>query len=431
MYKVQNKIGIMGGTFDPIHIAHLILAEQACVQFGLEKILFMPSSQPPHKDNRMVSAAYHREAMVLAAIRGNNKFVYSDLEIRRDGITYTSDTLKELHEEYPDTEFYFIMGADSLFAVDTWYKPEEIFKMAIILAGNRMDVPEEKLDHQIAYLRERFGGQIHLIDMPDIAVSSSDIRKRCKEGLPIQYYVPDAVYQYIEANELYVQNRLQETENTIENTAGFNTGEKEEGGRTMKPDRLVIKEKLRHKLGMGRFEHTLGVAYTAACLAMRYGCNAEDAELAGLLHDCAKQYDNETLMKKCLKYKLPVSEAEKRNPSLLHAKLGAYLAEQKYDVEDSGILNAIRYHTTGRPAMTLIEKIIYVADYIEPRRFKAPNLDKIRQLAFVDLDRTVCEIMKDTLAYLKEMPANIDETTMEACIYYQKLNDSSKWEQAI
>ena len=100
-------------------------------------------------------------------------------------------------------------------------------------------------------------------------------------------------------------------------------------------------------------------------------------------------------------------------------------------MEDSGILNAIRYHTTGRPAMTLIEKIIYVADYIEPRRFKAPNLDKIRQLAFVDLDRTVCEIMKDTLAYLKEMPANIDETTMEACIYYQKLNDSSKWEQAI
>ena len=190
----------------------------------------------------------------------------------------------------------------------------------------------------------------------------------------------------------------------------------------MKPDRMVIKEKLSHKLGIGRFEHTLGVAYTAACLAMRYGANIEDAELAGLLHDCAKQYDNETLVKKCLKYKLSVSEAEQKNPSLLHAKLGACLATRKYDVEDANILNAIRYHTTGRPAMSLLEKIVYVADYIEPRRFKAPNLNKIRQLAFSDLDQAVSAIMGDTLAYLKEMPETIDKTTMEACIYYQKLN---------
>ncbi len=189
----------------------------------------------------------------------------------------------------------------------------------------------------------------------------------------------------------------------------------------MKPDYMVIKEKLRHKLGMGRFEHTMGVAYTAACLAMRYGCSAEDAELAGLLHDCAKQYDNETLLKKSQKYHLSISEAERKNPSLLHAKLGAYLARKKYDVDNEEILDAIRYHTTGRPAMTLMEKIIYVADYIEPRRFKAPDLDKIRGLAFVDLDRTVCEIMSDTLAYLKKMPECIDKMTQEACVYYQKL----------
>jgi predicted HD superfamily hydrolase involved in NAD metabolism len=191
----------------------------------------------------------------------------------------------------------------------------------------------------------------------------------------------------------------------------------------VKPDYMVIKEKLRHKLGMGRFEHTLGVAYTAACLAMRYGCNAENAELAGLLHDCAKQYDNETLLKKCIKHHIPVSEAERKNPSLLHAKLGEYLARKKYDVDDPDILDAIRYHTTGRPAMSLMEKVIYVADYIEPRRFKAPNLDRIRGLAFVDLDKAVCGIMSDTLDYLKKTPENIDKTTEEACLYYRELHE--------
>ena len=126
---------------------------------------------------------------------------------------------------------------------------------------------------------------------------------------------------------------------------------------------------------------------------MRYGADMEDAELAGLLHDCAKQYDNETLLKRAAKYGLQVSDAERRNPSLLHAKVGAYLAEHKYDVEKQEILDAIRFHTTGRPGMSLLEKIVYVADYIEPRRFKAPNLKKIRELAFLDLDRTVYEIM--------------------------------------
>ncbi|MCI9486294.1 MAG: nicotinate-nucleotide adenylyltransferase [Lachnospiraceae bacterium] len=412
--KLQKRIGIMGGTFDPIHMAHLLLAEAARTQFHLDQILFMPSANPPHKDNQTVSPAEHRRAMVLLAVKGNLNFVCSDLEFRRRGFTYTSDTLRALHEQYPDTEFYFIMGADSLFAVDTWHQPEKIFNMATILAGNRSEVPMEQIEEQVRHLQNRFGGRIFLIDMPDIAISSSEIRKRCAEGASVRYYVPETVYQYMKAYHLYVpkDKRLSAAEGDI-----FT----EEGGESVKPDCMIIKEKLRHKLGIGRFEHTLGVAYTAACLAMRYGCSAEDAELAGLLHDCAKQYDNETLMKKCSKYKLPVSEAERKNPSLLHAKLGAYLAKQKYDVNDVRILDAIRYHTTGRPAMTLLEKIIYVADYIEPRRFKAPNLDKIRGLAFVNLDQTVCEIMSDTLAYLKKTPENIDKTTQEACMYYQKL----------
>ncbi|QNM05793.1 nicotinate-nucleotide adenylyltransferase [Qiania dongpingensis] len=201
--STRKKVGIMGGTFDPIHIAHLILAQQACVQFDLDEVLFMPSSQPPHKDNRQVSSVEHRQAMVELAIDGNDKFVYSDLEIRRVGTTYTSDTLKELCVSHPDTIFYFIMGADSLFAVGSWHKPEEIFQKAILLVGNRMDMPEDKLKRQIQYLEGHFGGQIYPIDMPDIAISSHEVRNRRASGLPIRYYVPESVYQYIMEKQLY------------------------------------------------------------------------------------------------------------------------------------------------------------------------------------------------------------------------------------
>ena len=188
----------------------------------------------------------------------------------------------------------------------------------------------------------------------------------------------------------------------------------------MKPDRAEIKESMRRKLSIGRYEHSLGVAYTAVCLAMRYGCDIEDAEVAGLLHDCAKQFDGETLLRKCTKRGIDISEAERRNPSLLHAKYGAYLAEKNYDVTDADILNAIRYHTTGRPGMSMMEKIIYVADYIEPRRNKAPDLAKIRAIAFVDIDKAMYEIMKDTLGYLEQSGAVVDDTTMEAYMWIEK-----------
>lgn len=202
--EFHKKVGIMGGTFDPIHIAHLMLAQQACAQFGLDEVLFMPCAQPPHKDKDRISSADHRRAMTELAVKGNEKFVFSDLEIQRTGTTYTSDTLEELHQKYSDTIFYFIMGADSLFAVDSWYKPEAIFKHAVILVGNRLDIPENEMEEQIKYLKDRFGGQIFLIDMPDIAISSREVRKRIKDGLPIRYYVPESVYEYIMKHKLYL-----------------------------------------------------------------------------------------------------------------------------------------------------------------------------------------------------------------------------------
>ena len=436
--SVQKRIGIMGGTFDPIHLGHLILAEQAMTQFDLDQVLFMPSSQPPHKSDRKVLDARHRQAMVLLAIRDNDRFSYSDLELCRTGYTYTSDTLRELNSLYPDSTIYFIMGADSLFAVDSWHEPQEIFNRAVILAANRMDLPGEQLQSQIQYLKERFHGSVGLIQMPDIAISSRDIRKKCSEGRPIRYYVPKAVWDYIEEHGLYRPEDSETVDDPVQSESHVSPSCTQEAETAdtkeeyaMKPDRLAIKEKMRHKLGIGRYEHTLGVAYTAACLAMRYDADSEAAEIGGLLHDCAKQYDNDTLLKKCRKYELPVTDAEVRNPSLLHAKVGAYFAEHKYDVTDPAILSAIRFHTTGKPDMSLLEKILYVADYIEPRRFKAPNLDKIRGLAFRDLDEAVYEIMSDTLEYLKERPESIDDTTKAACAFYRALHETRAKESSI
>lgn len=186
----------------------------------------------------------------------------------------------------------------------------------------------------------------------------------------------------------------------------------------------IIRKKLKKKLQPYRYEHTLSVSYTAMALAMRYGCDLEKAELAGLLHDCARQFDNQTIYEKCLEKGIPVTEDEEKNKVLLHAKYGSYIAEHKYEIADPEILSAIQYHTTGKPDMTLLEKIIYVADYIEPRRDKAENLESMRQLAFVDIDQAVTEIMGGILNYLRETGSSIDTQT-EAAFDYYKNNQSN------
>lgn len=168
-----------------------------------------------------------------------------------------------------------------------------------------------------------------------------------------------------------------------------------------------------------RFEHTMGVEYTAAALAMVYGEDLADARTAGLLHDCAKCLSDEKMLKICEKRGIEMSDVERRNPFLLHAKVGAYLAEEKYGVRNRPeILDAIRYHTTGREDMRLLEKIIFVADYIEPNRHHAPNLPQIRRLAFEHLDRAVLQILADTLAHLRESGGEIDPVTESVYRYY-------------
>lgn len=189
-----------------------------------------------------------------------------------------------------------------------------------------------------------------------------------------------------------------------------------------KYDFMKLQKKLAKNLDAERFQHTLGVMFTCTSLAMCYGYDIEAAQIAGLLHDCAKCIPNQKKIKLCRDNKVTITDFEKKHPFLIHAKLGAFLAKSKYDVEDREVLSAITYHTTGRANMSLLEKIVYIADYIEPMRDKAPNLPAIRKLAFEDLDECIYEIMKDTLIYLEQNPKDIDETTKEAFLYYKEIH---------
>lgn len=178
---------------------------------------------------------------------------------------------------------------------------------------------------------------------------------------------------------------------------------------------------LEKELDYKRYEHTKGVEYTAASLAMVHGADIQKALYAGLLHDCAKAIEDDEKIKLCEKYGLSVNDTERSNPGLLHAKLGAYLAKSIYEVEDPEILGAIEWHTTGRPGMTLLEKIVFIADYIEPNRKHLDNMDEVRHLAFTDLDGAVLRVLKDTLTYLGEGTKAVDPLTKETYEYYKKL----------
>ena len=188
---------------------------------------------------------------------------------------------------------------------------------------------------------------------------------------------------------------------------------------------MILRKKLSSKLAPMRYEHSLSVSFTCMNLAMRYGSDLDKAELAGLMHDCGKRYSDDIILKKCIKHGIEVTEAELNALPVLHAKYGAWLAEHKYQITDREILDAIGCHTTGKPDMTVLDKILYIADYIEPRRFKAENLPLIRRLAYENLDETMYAILSGTLEYLDKKGGSIDPMTVEAYEYFKEMKGDS------
>lgn len=199
------KIGIMGGTFNPIHNGHLTLASTALLQYALDEVWFMPSGLPAHKSNSELLSADIRLAMVKLAIAGNKHFVASSFEIDREGFTYTADTMTALAKEYPDAEFFFIIGGDSLMKFHHWVKPEVISAHATLLAAGRNGYSQEEIEQQTERLSLNFGTRVLLLDMPEIAISSREIRSYCKVGNyeEIKAFVPEPVLKFMIENMLY------------------------------------------------------------------------------------------------------------------------------------------------------------------------------------------------------------------------------------
>lgn len=200
----KRKIGIMGGTFDPIHIGHLILGEKAYEQLGLEKVLFMPSGNPPHKQNRIGRATdEQRVEMVRRAISFNPHFELSLTEMNEEGYSYTYRTLEQLNAENQDADYYFIIGADSLFDFEKWKEPERICRACTIVAATRNHVPMDELDEVMAYLSRQFNGDFIRLDTLNMDVSSGLLRTWLREDKSIRYYVPDDVISYINSQNMY------------------------------------------------------------------------------------------------------------------------------------------------------------------------------------------------------------------------------------
>ena len=204
MSEKKKRIGIMGGTFDPIHIGHLILGENAYHQFHLDRILFMPAGNPPHKKVRENRATdRQRVDMVRLAIASNPHFSLSLEEMHREGYTYTYRTLERLKDQNPDTEYYFILGADSLYTFDEWREPERILRACTILVGTRNHTSDEKLDRVIGELEDKYQGNIQKLESLNIDISSEMIRSWIEKGRSLAYYVPDQVIDYIQKNNIY------------------------------------------------------------------------------------------------------------------------------------------------------------------------------------------------------------------------------------
>ncbi len=198
-----NRVGIFGGTFHPVHYGHLMIAENACEQFALEKVVFMPTGHTPHKTYAGAEMDRHRCCMVERAIADNPAFEISRREVNSLSVSYTFQTLRLLYQEFPDTRFFFILGADSLFDFQFWKHPEQICREAVILAAVRDDFDERRVDGQIRLLTEQFGGEIYRLNTPNFKVSSREIRDRVKNGHTIRYLVPDDVAAYIREHQLY------------------------------------------------------------------------------------------------------------------------------------------------------------------------------------------------------------------------------------
>lgn len=363
--KHRRKIGLLGGTFDPVHFGHLRMAEACKEKLCLDEVWWIPASVPPHK-NRQTTPYEKRRAWITQALEGKIGHRILDVEKEREGKSYTYDTLLELHRREPDCQFYFLTGADSLDGLNTWYRWENILDLCVFVVTTRpgydLEIPDE-----IASVAQKTKGGILCVEIDALQISSTEVRERVARGQSIEDLVPAALINEVkERMEIKVEG---------------------------------YKEILKNRLSVKRYTHSIGVANTAARLAGMFNGDIERAYLAGLMHDYARELTEEELLELTAKHNLSTDGVELMQTSLLHGPVGAWLLEQEGLITDQQVLNAIRWHTTGHPDMDQLARIVYISDYIEPGR-NFPGVDLLRQITNKDLNLGVLAGLDHTLSFL-------------------------------
>lgn len=316
--------------------------------------------------------------MVRIATSSNPSFAVSDMEIRREVVSYTADTLKRCREMMgEDTRLYFITGTDTFLTIEKWYHAEEILTQYSFIIGSRPGYREEDLIDVIERVRERYGTDVLKIEIPRLEISSSDIRDSIRIGKSIRYLIPDPLLHYIERHQLYRKPAAAALQ-------------KSEGELAYDEIDRDIDEVIRGRLKPTRLAHTYGVVETAVEMAERFGADPRKARTCALFHDAFREVGN-----------------------LAHGAVAADYMEAEFCIGDEDMLNAVRFHTTGRKGMSLLEKILFLADAIEPNR-KYPGVDKLRAMAQYDLDKACLTSLTRTIEYVRSQGQELDPRTQEA-----------------
>ncbi len=388
------KIGIYGGSFNPPHLGHLAAAKASVAALGLDKLLVVPAGLPPHKElpEGTPSAAQRLTMAQLFTdqLRLPNIAECWDVELRREGKSYTADTLRTAKELWPDAELWLLMGTDMFLSLHTWREPETIAKLSGICAfGRAGQDDDDTFAPQRAFLERQYGAHIVTITIPDLVEVSSTRIRAMEDRSGWQDFLPEAVYGYILREKLY---------GTSVELNALNEQEL----------RCVSYSMVKAK----RLPHIRGTEEEAVKLALRWGADPEKLRRAAILHDCTKYYSVEAHLAICDRCGIPLDEMERGAEKLLHAKSGAALAKYVFG-QDEEIFQAILYHTTGRANMSLAEKLLYLADYMEPNR-DFPEVDELRRLSYEDLDRAVLFGVRLSIQEMLERNRIVHHNTLEA-----------------
>ena len=389
------RIGIYGGSFNPPHIGHIRAAEQLISILQLDRLLVIPAGIPPHK--KLADGTPPEEERLLlcqAAFSAVEKAEVSDIEILRSGISYTVDTVKELHERYPDDSLFLVMGTDMLLSFSSWYHPEEIVQYATLAVMHRYEndaALNSAVCAAINQIRTQFAAEVLTVENEPIATSSTEVRRMIAFGCP-EGLVSRETAEMIRTNAYYMYGR----------------------DKTHMP----LDELINYSLSLHdakRVPHVLGCCETAQLLAKQYGADQADAARAGILHDVTKALSYTAQLLLCEHYHIALSDAERCNSKLLHAKTGAAVAKYVFG-ENDAVCSAIYWHTTGKADMSLLEKIIYIADYMEPNR-DFDGVEVLRALVREDLDAALLEGFRMSLELLKRKGKVIDPNSLQAWEY--------------